>query len=357
VPLGYYGRFPEEQIDEAKEQQLGFKKIMESRGVKVDRVTVPDVVKEQRPVVLPEWTQINLHNVNNPRDAFLQVGNEIMEAACSRRSRHYEHLCMRPLFEKWFKEDPEFIWSAAPKPRLGDESYVNGYYYDFAFVWDEKTRKEKMMKSEYHLTEKEPLWDAADATRLGKDILWQHSAVSNHAGIEWISRYLAQKGIRVHPVAFDSTKANYWRPWHIDVVVIPVRPGLVMFCPDKDPITLGFTEFFRRNDWEIIMAVRPTYDWNDELTMSAPYHGRGIHGPNWIGMNTLSLSPKEICVFEQEKDYQAQLDKLGLKSFRLLTTKFTNSGECCTATRWIYTGKGNVKIISRTNKKITADPQ
>lgn len=313
MPLGYYGRFPEEQIEAAKEQQEGFKKIMENRGIKVDRVVVPDIIKEQRPVVLPDWTQINLHNVNNPRDAFLPIGNEIMEAPCSRRSRHYEYLCMRPLFEQWFKQDPEFIWSAAPKPRLTDESYVNGYYYDFAFVWDEATRKEKMLKSEYHLTEKEPMWDAADATRLGKDIIWQHSCVSNKAGIEWITRYLAQKGIRVHSVAFDSTKANYWRPWHIDVVVIPVRPGLVMFCPDKEPITPGFVEFFRKNDWEIVPAVRPSYDWNDELTMSAPYHGKGIHGPNWIGMNTLSLSPKEICVFEYEKDYQAQLDKLGFE--------------------------------------------
>ena len=313
MPLGYYGKFPQDMVDAAKEQQEGFKKIMEKRGIKVDRVTVPEAVKQQRPVVTPEWTQINLHNVNNPRDAFLPVGNEIMEAACSRRSRHYEHLALRPLFEQWFKEDPEFIWTAAPKPRLTDASYVNGYYYDFAFTWDEAQRKEKMLKGEYHLTEAEPMWDAADATRLGKDIIWQRSCVSNHAGVDWITRYLARRGLRVHPVQFDSTKANYWRPWHIDVVVIPVRPGLIMFCPDKEPITPGFAEWFKRNDWEVVMAVRPTFDWKEDLTMSAPYHGKGLRGPNWIGMNTLSLSPREICVFDKETAYQEQLDKLGFE--------------------------------------------
>gem|GEM_PF-5011157 len=36
----------------------------------------------------------------------------------------------RPLFEKYFKEDPEFLWVAAPKPRLADESYEKNYYYN-----------------------------------------------------------------------------------------------------------------------------------------------------------------------------------------------------------------------------------
>jgi len=54
-----------------------------------------------------------------------------MEATTSRRSRFYEYLNLRPLFEKYFKEDPEFLWTAAPKPRLTDESYVENYYYLF----------------------------------------------------------------------------------------------------------------------------------------------------------------------------------------------------------------------------------
>ena len=148
---------------------------------------------------------------------------------------------------------------------------------------------------------------------MGRDIFWQFSAVSNRAGVEWIRRYLARQGIRVHQVQFDSTAAGYWRPWHIDVVIIPVRPGLVLFCPDKKPLTRGFMEFFTRNGWEVVMAARPQFDWKEDLTMSAPAHGRGLRGPNWISMNTFSLSPKEICVFSEEKAYMEQLDSLGFE--------------------------------------------
>ena len=313
MPLGYYGRFPEELINAAKEQMDGFQKIMEARGIKVDRVTVPDVIAQQRPVVLPDWTSSHQHNAQNPRDVFLPVGNEIMEAACSRRSRHFEHLSMRPLFEKWFKEDPDFRWSAAPKPRLSDESYVNGYFYDFAFKWDVETKRQKMLNCDYHITEKEPLWDAADAARCGKDIFWQNSAVSNKAGIEWVKRHFADRGIRVHSVCFDSTKMPYFHPWHIDIVLIPVSAGMAFVCPDNDAITPGLYDFFKRNDWELVPAARPVYNWDDELNMLAPLTGTGYHGTSWVSMNTFSLGPKEICVLKEETAYIEQLDKMGFE--------------------------------------------
>jgi len=47
----------------------------------------------------------------------LTVGNEILEATMSQRARWYEYLCYRPLLERYFKEDPNFRWEAAPKPR------------------------------------------------------------------------------------------------------------------------------------------------------------------------------------------------------------------------------------------------
>jgi glycine amidinotransferase len=59
------------------------------------------------------------------RDLLLTVGNEILEATMSYRSRWYEYLCYRPLFEQYFREDPNFRFEAAPKPRLTEESYKN----------------------------------------------------------------------------------------------------------------------------------------------------------------------------------------------------------------------------------------
>ena len=141
-PLGTYGKFPQEMVDAANEQMDNFVKIMEKRGIIVDRLEVHPALMDVRAYSTPDWTQLNARGTNNPRDLFLPVGNEIMEATCSIRSRWYEYLNLRPLFERYFKEDPEFLWTAAPKPRLTDDSFEKNYYYNFANVW---TLEEKIM--------------------------------------------------------------------------------------------------------------------------------------------------------------------------------------------------------------------
>ena len=313
IPLGYWGYFPQDMVDAAIEQQDGFIKIMEKRGIIVDRVSIHHSLLDGRPVGTPDWMTQTQHGQNNPRDLFLPLGNEIMEAPGSRRSRWYEYLCMRPLFEKWFKEDPDFLWTAAPKPRLTDESFVKNYWYDFISVWSEEEKRQKMLNWEYHLTEKEPMWDAADACRAGKDIFWQASAVTNRGGMEWLRRYLASRGLRLRPIQFDSTPAGYWRPWHIDVILTFVRPGLAIVSADKNIVTPGIFELFKRNDWELVTAARPVYEWHDDLTMSAPATGKGLRGTNWISMNTFSLDPKTMCVSDKEPGYMEQLNKLGVE--------------------------------------------
>lgn len=308
--MGYSGPFPEDMVEAAIRQENDFVKILEKRGIIVDRVQVPAAFQDGRAIVTPEWAQIGLHGVNNPRDLFLPLGNEIMEAPGSRRSRFFEYLCMRDLFEKWFREDPDFRWTAAPRPRLSDDSFVYNYYWDYDENWSEEVKKEKLLNWEFHLTEKEPLWDAADACRAGRDIFWQASAVTNKAGMEWLRRYLSDKGIRLHPVLFDSSPGKRWRPWHIDVTLTLARPGLAIVCPDKI-MPPDIENLFRKNDWEIVEAARPVYDWNESRALCADRHG--VHGPNWISMNTLSLGPKTICVMDKEEPYMKQLDKLGLE--------------------------------------------
>ena len=312
VPLGYWKHFPQEYIDQANEQMDAFIKIMQKNGVeKVDRITIHPSMLNDRPIVHPDWTQINQHGWNNPRDLYMPLGNELMEAPGSRRSRYYEYLGLRPLVEKWFKEDPEFLWTAAPRPWLSDESFVDGYYWDYAYVWDEATKKEKMLNKEYHLTEKEPLWDAADALRCGKDIFWQPSAVTNRGGMEWLRRYLTARGFRLHEMQMDSSPAGYYRPWHIDVVVNTPRPGLLIVSNKKKIMDPKIVDLFTKNDWEIVPAVDPEYQWNETFTLSATPQGKGVQGPNWISMNTFILAPDLICVSDKELGYMNQLDKLG----------------------------------------------
>jgi glycine amidinotransferase len=306
-PLGRYGMFPQEMVDAANEQMDHFVGILKKRGIIVDRVEVHPIMLEPRAVSTPDWTQLNMRGINCPRDVFLPVGNEIMEATGTQRSRWYEYLNLRPIFERYFKEDPEFLWTAAPKPRLTDESFEKNYYYDFEFVWDDATKRKHMYDWHFQLTEKEPLWDAADATRCGKDIFWQGSSVTNRSGMDWLKRYFGPKGIRIHPVLFDNTE--YLHPWHIDCSLIAVRPGLVITNPSGPLITEEAVKLFKMNGWEMVEAAPPTHHYKNTITVFGQEHP----GPNWISMNTLSLGPNTICVEAHESRYIDQLTKLGFE--------------------------------------------
>ena len=309
-PLGSYGPFPQEMVDAANEQMDYFVKQLEGRGIQVDRPTIHPCMCN-KPVSTPDWTQLNCHGVNNVRDVFLCHGKYLIEATTSRRSRWYEYLNLRPLFERYFKEDPELVWFTAPKPRLTDESYVKNYYYLFNNVWTDEEKKRRLYNWEFHLTNKEPLWDAADAVRFGKDIFHQCSSVTNRPGMDWLKRMFAEFGIRVHAVAFDTTEKpgkDNLHPWHSDVELVPLRPGLAVYNPDYKLRTSEALDLFRKNGWELVPAVEPVYVYNDNVSLISRFNVT-----SWISMNTFSIDPKTVCVEAHETAYCEQLDKLGFE--------------------------------------------
>jgi glycine amidinotransferase len=232
-----------------------------------------------------------------PRDVLVTVGNEILEATMTVRSRWYEYLVYRPLLEQYFKEDPNFVWEAAPKPRLTDESYDEGYWQKFYFEWDDDTRDRRVLERRWWLTDKEPLFDAADIIRFGKDIFVQASGVTNALGISWLKRHFEPKGIRVHEVAFDG----YQDPWHIDTTVLAPRPGLIMQNPIQNSLVPEFHELLKINGWEIVETEKYS------RTEFNPYC---FCGP-WLSNNTFSIDPETICVEAAEVRLMDQFDGLG----------------------------------------------
>jgi glycine amidinotransferase len=335
-PAGTYGPWPQDMVDEANEQMEYFVQAMEKRRIIVDRVVVHPVLREVQAVSTPDWTQLNARGTNNPRDVFLPVGNEIMEAPGTIRSRWYEYLNLRPLFEKYFKEDPEFLWTAAPKPRLTDESYEKNYFYNYYHVWTKEEKLQRLHDWKFQLTEKEPLWDAADATRCGRDIFWQCSSVTNRSGMDWLKRYFAPKGIRIHPVQFE---AGYMHPWHIDVDLIALRPGLAIYNPSGPIRTKEVWELFKINDWELIPAAEPTHFYKNGVIIC----GEEFEGPQWISMNTFSLGPNTVCVEAHELKYIDQLTKLGFEVVPIPYDKvFPFGGELHCTTLDVYR-EGNLE--------------
>jgi glycine amidinotransferase len=302
VKVGEWGPLPEDLAQQAIEQMDVFVKMMEKRGIRVDRPTLMDFNQK---VETPDWQQESMFGVMPPRDVLAVIGNEILEATMGQRSRWYEYLCYRPLLEQYFKDDPKFEWTAAPKPRLTDDSFVENYWDDFHNTWSYEEKMKRAEESKFHLTEKEPIFDAADIIRFGKDLFVQRSAITNAAGVEWLRRHYESKGFRVHEIFFGG----YYQPWHIDATVFAPREGMILQNPDWMPLTPQFHELFKINGWEVVMAVEPSRENSHPYSFCSPH----------LSNNTFSIDPKTICVEAAEWRLMEQLDEL---AFEVIPVEF-----------------------------------
>lgn len=296
VKLGEWGLLPGDLTQQAIGQLDTFAAMLEKRGIRVDHPTPLDFNQK---VETPDWKQDSMFGCMPPRDVLMVVGNEILEATMGQRARWYEYLCYRPLLEQYFKDDPNFLWETAPKPRLTDESYVKDYWNNYFNVWTKEEKMKRMEALKFQLTEKEPIFDAADIIRFGKDLFMQRSAITNAAGVEWLKRHFEWKGFRVHEVTFGG----YPQPWHIDCTVFAPREGMIVQNPDWMPLTPEFHELFRINGWEIVMAEPPSREKSHPYSFCSPY----------LANNTFSVDPKTICVEAGEVRLLEQLDELGFE--------------------------------------------
>jgi len=289
-PLGKYGRLPKKMEEKANEELNNFAAILQERGIRVDR---PSPLDFSQPVQTPDWKQETMFGCMPPRDLLLTVGNEMLEATMSLRSRWFEYLCYRPLLEQYFKEDPNMRWEAAPKPRLTDRSYKKDYYRRFN-SWSIEERLERTKARDWVLTEVEPLFDAADVARLGKDLIVQASTVTNAAGISWLRRHFPDH--RIHVAIFLEE-----HPMHIDATFVPIRPGLALSNPQRIILTPELKELFRNNDWEIVEAAEPAHKEKAPLSFCSV----------WLSFNLLVLDPKTVCVEANERAQIKQLEGFG----------------------------------------------
>ena len=235
--------------------------ILKDAGVTVRR---PDPLDHAQPHGSPEWVSSGGNCQANPRDVLIVFGDRILEAPMCWRSRYFEFLAYRRLLKHYFNAGAQ--WTAAPKPQLGPESF------DAEWVRGES----------YVSTEHEPVFDAADVARCGRDIFIQRSHVTNDFGIEWIRRYLGDE-YNVHRVEFDD-----YRAIHIDATFVPLAPGKLITNPDR-PIK-EMPDVIKNSDWEVREAPRST------LPEDHPWY----HSFRWLSMNVLNIDEKRVIVEENE---------------------------------------------------------
>ena len=288
--LGVHGPRSQESVDKANAQLDALISLLEARGVRIDR---PDPIDFNQPNGTPDWCHGSMFGCQPPRDVVLTVGSEMLEATMSYRSRWFEYLCYRPLLTRYWKEDPNMRHEAAPKPRLTDASYKPNYLSDDVTI---EERLEMVANKDFVTTEAEPLFDAADVLRFGRDLFVQHGFTTNLAGIDWLQRHFSDH--RVHALNFPGDPY----PIHIDATFTPLRPGLIINNPERR-LPDEQRKYFHRNDWEIVDAARPAHNSPPPLCYSSV----------WLSMNVLVLDPKTVCVEASEVHQMDQLDRLGFE--------------------------------------------
>ena len=308
---GSHGPRTKDTVDKANELLNNFASILEKRGIKVDR---PVPLNHNQKISTPDWKVDSMFGCMPARDIILTVGNEMLEATMSYRCRWFEYLNYRPLIKKYFEIDKNMRHETAPKPRLTDADYREDYLSDKIGIQKRlKWTEEKFFVT----TEEEPLFDAADVLRFGKDLIVQHGFTTNLKGIDWLRRHF--KDHRVHAVNFPGDPY----PIHIDATFTPIKEGLIINNPQRR-LPKEQRKLFEDNGWKIIDSAQPAHNEPPPLCYSSV----------WLSMNVLVLDPKTVCV-EKSEIYQAeQLDKLGMEVVPVeLRDAYAFGGgiHCCTA--------------------------
>jgi len=286
---GMWGPRPLETVEKANAQLDNLVDVLEKHGVQVDR---PTPLQWNQAIGTPDFRNDSMMTCMPPRDILLTIGSEIMASANSFRCRYFEYLAYWPLMNSYFEDDPEFKWTQAPRPRLTDKSYKHNYYDERVSL---EERLERTVAKDFVTTEVEPMWDAADVMRMGKDLFIQHGLTTNRKSIEWFKRYYPD--FRVHAVNFPGDPY----PIHIDATFVPLRPGLIINNPNR-PLPQEQRKIFEANDWQIVDAAQPAHGTPPELCYSSV----------WLSMNCLVLDPKTVICEASEVHQMEQMDKLGM---------------------------------------------
>lgn len=275
------GAYPRRVIEETNEDLELLVTSLRELGIKVHRMPGAEHAAK---ITSPDWSSSGLYSYC-PRDLTLILGPAIIEAPSAMRGRYFELLGLRSLFRDYLMAGA--MWLAAPRPRLDDSLYE----------WDEDGRP--------LLGETEPIFDAANILRLGRDLFYQVSRSGNELGLRWLQSTLPLLGdFRIHPLrgVYGNT--------HIDSTISLLRPGLVLLNPariaaDSVPAPL--------RGWDVIWCPPP------EAKPTFMLHPLS---EEWISMNLLMVNPGLAIV---DADHRELIGALEAKGVQVLPHRLRHS--------------------------------
>lgn len=272
------GPYPEHVIAETQVELEAFADVLRQAGVHVRR---PDVFDHRLSHGTPDWQTDGQYNYC-PRDLFVVAGDTIIEAPMTLRARQCETISFKPILRDYALSGAR--WLAAPRPRLLEDAYLLEPAGAIA------------------ISEVDPVFDAANILRIGRDILYLVSDTGNRFGARWLQAVLGPD-YRVHPVE------GLYSGSHVDTTFALVRPGLVVanalrVKPENLPDLFG--------KWDVIYL--------DEVTdigfTNIPY------ASEWIGMNFMMLNPETAIV---ERNQESLIRKLEARRVMVIPLSLTHA--------------------------------
>lgn len=246
------GLIPKKVIEETKEDISKFVEILEKLDIKVRR---PEYVDFSKQCSTPYWESDGF-NTYCPRDLLIAVGDMVIEAPMALRSRQFEPFAYSQLRKDCINNGSR--WISAPKPKLLEDDFI---------IKD---------NGEIFIKDNDPVFDAANVIRMGKDLLYSVSCSGNEMGAKWLQATVGSE-YKVHTT-------DIYNGSHIDSTFTPLKPGLLLANGSRVNKN-NLPEIFK--SWDVIYFT----DIVPNSYTNYPYSSE------WLGVNFLMINP-ELAVVE-----------------------------------------------------------
>ena len=252
------GPVPQWIIDETNEDLDILASTLEELGVEVHRPLLLDYQKE------------NGQYGYCPRDNLLVLGDRVIEAPMSTKARQMEMKGFRDIRRAAIQDGAR--WFTAPEPDL----HVT----------------ENFDANGFKLNEVEPVFDAANIARFGRNLLYLVSSSANKRGAEWLQNMLGNE--------LDVYTTDVYNSAHIDSTIVPI---------DEDYVVLNANRVKEEDLPWFIKEMTKIWITDDMIVPQGFYEYP--YASKWIAMNMLAIGDKRVICDKNQPKIISRLEASG----------------------------------------------
>ncbi|WP_086809313.1 inosamine-phosphate amidinotransferase 1 [Streptomyces reticuliscabiei] len=280
-------QIPERLVDDLNEDITGLVEALEGCGVRVLRPAAPG---KDVDIASPYWDARATPPLNI-RDQTIVLGDTIVETAPHVRARVFENDLLKPIFYRYLEAGSN--WLSMPRPALTRDSLDTAYFRRQDIDVSTATGAETALGIDG--LGLEMIFDGAQCMRLGRDVLVNVANHNHELAWRWLNHNFPH--LRFHRL--NSIADN-----HIDSVVVPLRPGLMLL---RSPQYLPYLPKSMQA-WDVIYPPA-----TDESSFP-DYSDFGFTIPiasRYIDINVLSVNETTVVVNSHYPELIAELEQRG----------------------------------------------